>query len=277
MAERGSCLAYQEIKGLIDSGVLQVPSLEPRAKPKLVSDTRIQPASCDPIIGNEMFILDTEQGLWKPDVGKTVYRSLLELPGRRRRKVDISNGYPLIKGYSYLVPLEERVKIGNRINLIKSSPKSSTGRVFLDTRLLSDYQGCYDEIHEQGYNNNHLQLWLLLQPLAFNHIICPGIALNQLRFFKGLDSMLTGEEILKESIENPLLWNATPEMGHVALPITSPKLTEQSAVQLHLDLLGEYTGGVCALRARKNPEFIDHRLKTYYKAEDFYETLKENL
>ncbi|MFH1501008.1 MAG: 2'-deoxycytidine 5'-triphosphate deaminase [archaeon] len=278
MTERGSCLAYQEIRGLIESGVLQIPSSEAtRTKPSLISDTRIQPASCDPIIGDTIYRLDPEEGLWKPEKGKTVWRSLLELPKKRREQVDISEGYEIKKGFTYLAPLEERIQLGPQIKLVKSSPKSSTGRVFLDTRLLADYQGCYDEISEPGPNSEHLQLWLLLQPLAFNHIIRPGLALNQLRFYQGIDSMLTSKEILKENESTPLLWEATPEMGWAALPINSPRLTEESAVQLHLDTLGQYTKGVCALRARQNPEPVDLGAKFARRAEDYFEPLKSDL
>jgi len=259
--KKGRCLASQEIRELIKAGVIQVPNFD---------EGRIQPSSFEPVIGDTLFRLDTdEQGLFRTKQDQSVYRALLELPERKRRKVDISDGYELRRGFSYLFPLEERVSFGESFRYMKSSPKSSTGRVFPVTRLLTDHNPCFDEagIPHQGMT---LQMWLLLQPLAFNLIAGPGLSFNQLRFFAGFDAQLRDSEIVSLWGKSPLLLSKTDE-GMASVPV-SPAVAE--ALQLHLDLKGAETEGIVALRARQNPEPIDLRKSQDHTAEDYFEPVK---
>jgi len=89
MADTGFCLVSQEIRELIRQGSLKVPDFD---------EARVQPASFDPRIGDEIFILDTEPSLFRPRQNQTVYRALLEVPKQRRRKEDISGGFEIKKG-----------------------------------------------------------------------------------------------------------------------------------------------------------------------------------
>lgn len=169
-----TCLNSQEIRDLIDRGTLQIQDY---------SEDRIQPSSFEPTIGEELFILDTEGGVLRPQYDQTVYRTLLELPRRRRQKIDITGGFETKRGYSYLIPLQEKITDDENIKFILSSPKSSTGRTFPNTRLLADYNASFDEIQRIPHPIN---LWLLFQPLAFSFLIKPGLSFNQLRFLTDL-------------------------------------------------------------------------------------------
>jgi dCTP deaminase len=256
-----SCLASQEIRSLIERGVLYSPTL---------NESRIQPSSFDSIIGDEMFILDTEGGLFRPQENQSVYKTLLKLPKRRRQQVNISGGFEVKKGYSYLLRLEEKIKREELVRFILSSPKSSIGRLFPNTRLLADYNAGFDEIHNFPKSQDYLDLWLLFQPLAFNAIISPGLSLNQLRFFSGPGAKLSPQEILEEWKNNPLLWLKNPNGG--LNPVTTPTIT--NALQIHLDLEGGETGSIVALKARKNPPPIDLRKSKESLAEEYFEPLK---
>ncbi len=169
-----SCLVSQEIRDLIEKEAII-------ANP---DDSNIQPSSFEPTIGSEAYILDSEGGLFRPKEDQTVYKTLLELPKRKRQKIDISKGFEVKKGYSYLIKLYEKIKKDSTFQFIVSSPKSSIGRLFFNTRLLADYNSSFDEVHNFTNYNDHLNLWLLLQPLAFNAIINPGLTFNQLRFLQ---------------------------------------------------------------------------------------------
>src|SRR3989338_3061004 len=215
------CLASQQIREHIKNGKIVTSTLD---------ESRIQPSSFEPSIGNELFILDTESGLFRPNERETVYRTLLQLPKRRRQKVDISGGFELKKGFTYLAPLEEKVRLDEH-EWIKSSPKSSFGRLFLDSRLIGDNNQCFNEV--KGTQNNEISLWLLVQPLAFNVIAYPGLSLNQLRFFSGYEAQLRASELIDEFRKNPLLHKI--DKSGSFLP-ADPVVTE--GLEIHLDLSG---------------------------------------
>jgi predicted NUDIX family phosphoesterase/deoxycytidine triphosphate deaminase len=167
-------------------------------------------------------------------------------------------------GFTYLLPLREKLLI-QKGEYVKSSPKSSFGRLFLNTRLLADYHHSFDQIITQ--NNKAIDLWLLVQPLAFNIIAHPNIAFNQLRFFKGYDSKLSTKETIKEFQKNPLLYI---KQNGVLIPAV-PTFAANEGLQLHLDIAGENNKGIAGLRARKNPNPIDTNNKRYYQAEEYFE------
>jgi len=245
----GFCLASPQIQEWIQQGKI-IANLD-----DLVKGSRIQPSSLDPAIDSEAFILDSEtQGIFRPRPDMSVYRTILELPYRQRRKVSISDGFEIKVGYSYLIHLIEKVKLESE-ERIKSSPKSSLGRTFLKTRLMSDFNPCFDEIMACYCQNKELDLWLLLQPEAFNLIIYPGLSLNQVRFMTGADAALSAKELLEEFKKNPLLY--TREEGNRLVPAQA--VISDDRLQLHLNLRGKDTAGIVGLRARNNPDAIDLR------------------
>ena len=151
------CLASQQIRKLISEGRIVLPSFD---------ESRIQPSSFEPTIGNDIFVLDSETtGLFRPNKKKTIYESLLHLPNRRRRKGNVSGGFELKKGFSYLIKLEEKLRLVEG-EYVKSSPKSSHGRLFLNTRLVGDYNPCFDELSHNYSQDKEIALWLLVQPLG---------------------------------------------------------------------------------------------------------------
>ncbi|MFH1682368.1 MAG: 2'-deoxycytidine 5'-triphosphate deaminase [Candidatus Woesearchaeota archaeon] len=255
----GFCLADRQIREKIEHGKIIVPTFDA---------SRIQPSSFEPTVGEEVFILDTEtKGIFRPNLNETIYRTLLQLPGRQRQKIDLTGGFELKKGFTYLIPLEERLVLQEK-EFIKSSPKSSFGRIFLNTRLLTDYNPCFDEINAQYKTETELQQWLLVQPLAFNAIVYPGISLNQLRFFSGFNAKLNSAELSEEFNKNPLLY--TKDEENKLIP-AEPIITED--LQIHLDVSGQYTEGIVGLRARHNPAPIDLKDKSKYEAEYFFEPM----
>jgi len=261
MPSLDTCLASQEIRELIDRGIFSVPSY---------SEERIQPSSFEPTIGGELFILDTDVSLFRPRESQTVYRTLLELPKRRRQRVDITGGFEVKRGYSYLMHLEEKISRTKKVQFILSSPKSSIGRTFPTARLLADYNASFDEIQIFPQSDAPLEIWLLYQPLAFNQIIRPGTSFNQLRFFSGSGAKLSPKQILKVWKDHPLLYKKG--LDGKTYPIQDPRIA--NSLQIHLDLEGAETGGIVALRARQNPMPIDLSKTREYHAEDYFEPLK---
>ena len=249
------CLVSQEIRELARSGAIVDPEFD---------ESRIQPSSFEPTIGEEVYVIDTDKALFRPSRDKAVYRSLLELPARRRQRVDISGGFESKIGFTYLLPLVQRVHFDG-FRMIESSPKSSIGRVFPNTRFLTDFNSSFDEALSSYGGDRELMMWLLFQPLAFNLGLFPGISLNQLRFFKGFNAQLTPREIVESWSSNPILYYVdgkaidTPDMG--------------GALQIHSDVEGRNSEGIVALRARRNPNVIDLTKSEKYSAEDYFEPM----
>src|SRR3989344_1134189 len=115
--ERGFSLVSQQIRDLISDGFLQVPE-QNLDQGEFFSDSglerRIQPASFEPSVADEVFILDTEgYGLLRPRREESVYRTLLQLPMRKRSRKNIADGFELKTGFTYLVKLNERLSSRN--------------------------------------------------------------------------------------------------------------------------------------------------------------------
>lgn len=260
MLKNNYVLSSKEIRGIIKKGILRVPFLE---------EGRIQPSSFEPTIGDYVFVLDAEiNGLLRVSKTEKIYDTLLKIPARQRKRVNISNGFELKKGFTYLIPLRESVKI-TKNQYVKSSPKSSAGRLFLKTRLLADYNACFDEVVPDYCANKRVNLWLLVQPLAFNVVVWPGVTLNQLRFVEGFDCQLSPGELIRELKKNPILYeqNEKGKLVKARTPITD-------GLVIHLNLSGKTTERIVGLRARQNPEAIDLSKESFYQAEDFFEPVK---
>lgn len=271
---RGHCLVSQQIREKIVSGGIQINGLNLlRGKngffEEQTLESRVQPSSFEPVIDEEAFILDKEeQAVFGPGQHETVYRALLHLPRRQRQRIDISGGFEFKTGFTYLVPLVERITLHDR-ERIKASPKSSMGRLFPLVRMIADYNHGFDEIRYQNRTDEPLQAWILVQPTAFNIVVKPGLSLNQLRFFRGLNVSLSQQEVIEEFERNPLLYLKKEGREIPARPIIT-----DDGLQIKLDLSGEHTESIVALRARRNPTPIDLSKTDFYDAEEFFEPVE---
>jgi dCTP deaminase len=254
------CLGSVDIRNLIKK---ENPSL---IVPKF-DEKRIQPSSFEPTIGDECFVIDTQsRGLIRPVESKSIYRTLLELPAKQRPKVNISGGFELKRGFTYLFPLNEKV-VMDGVPYIKSSPKSSFGRIFYNTRMLADFNPCFDEVHGEYKSNVPLDLWVLVQPLWCNAIIHPSLTLNQMRFFTGENYKLSDAEIRQEIQQEALLYKK------VDGKLVPSRHIVRDGLQLHMNVLGESTSGIIGLKARNNPRPIDLSKVGAAKAEDYLEPI----
>jgi len=278
----GLCLASQDIRDKISRGTL-IPGAKNLArvdkkqgekkKGWFVDDSledRVQPSSYEPVIEDTLFVLDTDtNGILRPAPGETVRRALLRIPKRQRQQVDAAHGYELKTGFSYLIPLADRLVLGEKEHVV-SSPKSSRGRLFPNTRLLTDFNPAFNEVDGSYAPLEELRLWLLVQPTTFNLVVHPGQTLNQLRFFTShTDIQLTDAQLAREIERSPILYAKAPD-GKL-IPLSPSQHVIKGGLRLHLDAEGLSSSGIMSLRARKNPTPIDLSKKDYYAPEDFFE------
>ncbi len=253
--------ASQDIRAAIKNGKIQVTNF---------NEDNIQPSSFDPVIGNELYIIDTEyHGLFRVARNETVYENLISLPSNQRQRVDITNGYELKTGFSYLIPLQEELTLENDQHVL-SSPKSSVGRIFMNTRMLADYNPSINEINSVFCNGYKIKMWLYVQPLAFNVIVYPRITLNQLRFYSGYEVILPLNKLIKRLDKDPILFTRNGDNKDVP---TDSIVTD--GLTIHLNLSGSTTSDIVGLRARHNPNPIDLSLKSYYEIEEYFEPIQK--
>ncbi|MDZ4361771.1 2'-deoxycytidine 5'-triphosphate deaminase [Brevundimonas sp.] len=161
------------------SGILPCQSIETLiATGAIASDTpfdtdQVQPASLD---------LRLSDRAWR------VRASFL--PGQRKvedriadvsmHPIDLSGGYVLEKGCVYIARLQERLSLPPGL-IARANPKSSTGRVDVFVRLLTDRGAAFDDV-DAGYEG---PLYLEIAPQTFSILVRPGTRLNQLRLKAG--------------------------------------------------------------------------------------------
>ncbi|MBI5065647.1 2'-deoxycytidine 5'-triphosphate deaminase [Candidatus Woesearchaeota archaeon] len=122
---------------------------------------------------------------------------------------------PNNEGYFILEPKKHYIFLLNeRIDLdlhpevgTKANPKSSTGRVDLYVRLVSDAKNNFNSL-EKGYRG---KIGLLMESKTFRIGIKPGASLNQLRFQIG-NPLIKRKELHKRYLKDELLLDKNGEV-----------------------------------------------------------------
>ncbi|MHB1285928.1 MAG: 2'-deoxycytidine 5'-triphosphate deaminase [Leptospirales bacterium] len=156
-------------------------------------DSQVQPASLDLTIGEIAYRVRSSflpQG-----------ESLAEvLPKIALYPIDLATHPYLERGSVYLIPLCEELSLPADVEG-KSNPKSSTGRVDVFTRVLTDRGNRFDEV-SPGY---HGPLYLEVFSRSFPLKVRPGLSLSQLRLFRNRE-ILQDDELESRHRESPLFW-----------------------------------------------------------------------
>src|SRR4029077_7594809 len=156
----------QEISNLIARGNLS-------ARPAISPD-HIQQASLDLRLGD---IAHRMRASFLPGPNSTVEAKIKEL---RMTRVDLTSAAVFEKDCVYIVPLLEEVNLPEDI-WGKANPKSTTGRLDIFTRLITDYGAEFDRV-PPGYKG---KLYAEIVSRTFTVGIRAGMRLSQLRFVRG--------------------------------------------------------------------------------------------
>jgi dCTP deaminase len=154
----------------------------------------VQPASIDLRLGDFAWALRCS---FLPDVDSTVEEKVEDLAFQR---VDLRDGAVLERDRPYLVPLIEELDLPDDVRA-KANPKSSTGRLDVFTRVITDRHHRFDDIRA-GYRG---KLYLEIVPRSFAIQVKSGLSLNQLRLARG-DVRLSDDDIRGLQDEFPLLY-----------------------------------------------------------------------
>ncbi|MDB5466138.1 MAG: deoxycytidine triphosphate deaminase protein [Phenylobacterium sp.] len=105
-------------------------------------------------------------------------------------ELDLSKGAVLERGCVYIAELQERLALPPGVSA-RANPKSSTGRVDVFVRLLSDCGPAFDDVAE-GYAG---PTYIEIAPQTFSVLVRRGTRLNQLRLKRGAPERLRIENV----------------------------------------------------------------------------------
>jgi dCTP deaminase len=225
--------------GFVDAGEYRIPP------------SSIQPASLDLRLGEVAYRIRCS---FLPDT-RPVERKLEEFVVD---ELDLRrDGAVLETNRPYLIPLVEELRLPADVRG-RTNPKSSTGRLDVFTRVITDQSFRFDEIRH-GY---HGRLYLEVVPLSFTVRVRQGLALNQLRLSTG-PSRLSDEEILALHRVEPLLYRGDR-------PVPAEDLATADGLFLSLDLRGDASGRV-GYRAKDFVPPLDMSLAGAYAWEGYWD------
>lgn len=278
---RHGILPYQRLKQLIASRAIraEVP----------IQERQIQPASLDLRLGRKAYRLLSS---FLPEQTE-IHNRLSLRPGSPRQgsgqapdhdvldfyqsdlvmyEMDLREGAILEKGHVYLVPLLEHLELPKTLRA-RANPKSTTGRLDVFTRVITDLNTGFDEIRP-GY---HGPLYLEVVPRSFAIKVKTGLSLNQLRLIQG-PATLSDSAIKSLHRKTPLLYHNLAE----AKPLPGRDLRIDRGLFVRVDLRGpdpESGGGpeaIIGYRAKKNSHVIDLSKIGHYAALDFWEPIRRH-
>jgi dCTP deaminase len=221
------------------------------AGPWRIPGESVQPASVDLRLGEHAWALRCS---FLPDSESTVEEKIEDLAFER---IDLRDGATFERDRPYLVPLIEELRLPGEIRA-KANPKSSTGRLDVFTRVLTDRNHRFDEIGA-GY---HGKLYLEVVPRTFAIRVKTGLALNQVRLIRG-DARLSDEELVALHSECPLLW-----LDSRPLPRSEISLGDGLFVSLDVSGTAE---SIVGYRAKKNSLPIDLTRVGALRWQDYWE------
>ncbi len=239
-------LPSQTIQELIDAGrVAGSPPITPE---------QIQPASLDLRLGD---IAHRVRASFLPGPNSTVEAKINDL---RMTRVDLTSASVFEKDCVYIVPLLEEVHLPDNISG-KANPKSTTGRLDVFTRLITDYGVEFDRV-PAGYKG---KLYAEIVSRTFTVRIRAGMKLSQLRFVQGVaDSQ--DREIKKLDREQTLVY----------MDENSPtKARLDRGLRVTVNLEASEKGEVIAYKARRNAPVIELDRINYYSPEEFWEARQQ--
>ena len=227
-------LPSQKIKDMINTNKIIVTNP--------IDSDQIQPASLDLRLGNTAYRV---RASFLAGSGNTVAERLDDF---KMHEINLQNGAVLEKGCVYVVPLMESLALPEYINAVANA-KSSTGRLDLFTRCITDHGIEFDRI-EKGYSG---PLFAEISPRSFSVLVKPGMRLNQIRFREG-KSVLSDDE-LSQMHDN------------IGLVDSPAQIDQGLGFSVDLDL----PNGLVGYRAKPHTGLINLDNINYYNIDDYWE------
>jgi dCTP deaminase len=219
---------------------------------------QIQPASLDLRLGSRAYRV---RASFLPGKKQSVQQQLAKL---KQHAIPLDEGAVLEQGCVYLVDLQESLSLPPSIGAV-ANPKSSTGRIDVFTRLITDYSEAFDWV-EAGYEG---PLFAEIFPRTFSIKVCKGSRLNQMRFLRRVGRQdrywrpaLNDQRLRAQDKKTPLV------DGVVG------KATIRHGLNVRVDLRGEGKRSIIGYRALKYADVLDVDKKRAHNKADFWEPIR---
>ena len=209
-----------------------------------ISDAQIQPASLDLRLGTIAYRI---RASFLPGSNHRVRDRVENLT---LHEIDLRPGAVLERGCVYLVPLIEQLALPPRISGI-ANPKSSTGRIDVFTRVITDGGTAFDRV-DPGYQG---PLYAEISPRTFSILVRPGSRLNQMRFRRG--SPKYSDTQLRALQHEHTLVEGDGDIDQ--------------GIGLTIDLVGDPKTGLIGFRAKRHAGLIDVDRVDAYDPADYWD------
>lgn len=240
-----------------------------------INDNQFQPNSLDLRLGEVAYRVRCS---FLPE-NETVEQKIEKL---EQYSFSIKDGAVLEENCVYIIPLLERlnlpkshystqngvsdnseeVKLFSPENLsAKANPKSSTGRLDVFTRVITDYSHRFEEI-TPGYQG---QLYLEVVPKSFSIKVRTGQRLNQLRVRHGFE-IVPDQDLLRIHASDPLLFDENIK------PVSMQQIKVNKGLFMSVQLKGK-KGEIIGYKAKKHNNFIDLENIGHYDVDEFWEPI----
>ncbi len=240
-------LPSQAIRALIDDK--RILASEP------IDAAQIQPASLDLRLGARAYRLQASFLPGNaPVAAKLGYLALAEL--------DLTSRSPAVleRSVVYLVPLMEKLDLREEGLVAKANPKSTTGRLDVFTRLITDGGSEFERVPED-YRG---PLYAEIMPRTFPVVVRPGLSLSQVRFVRGR-AELSDSEMRKLDKEERLIYLDDEN---------SPRANIRDGVELSVSLRGDGVREVVAYSGKQNARLVDLRMVGEYAIDEFWDPIR---
>lgn len=238
IAAKNGILPAQSLRALFAEGAVAA-GREP-------DSDQIQPASLDLRLGPLAYRV---RASFLP--GRTSVEEKLD--ALKLHEFDLSHGAVLETGCVYIVPLQESLALPEDISAT-TNPKSSTGRLDVFTRVITDEGRAFDTV-PAGYKG---RLYAEISPRTFPVLVREGSRLSQIRFRRG-DPTVSDTELATVHGEHTLVTGGDELIG--------------GGVQLTIDLKGEASGSLIGYRAKRHTSVINVDAKAAQHPLDFWEPI----
>ncbi|MFL2800404.1 MAG: 2'-deoxycytidine 5'-triphosphate deaminase [Paracoccaceae bacterium] len=209
------------------------------------TDNQIQPASMD---------LRLSKKCWEVEASFLTGQKISvrqKLSKLKTREIDIGAFKTLRKGKIYIIQIQEELNLPRNISAAANA-KSSTGRLDILTRLISDNSSCFDLI-KKGYKG---KIYVEVAPISFSISIKEGITLNQIRFHNE-QNIMTDRQLEKLNAKFNIVENTTQIDNGVTISVNLKSKANEPI----------------GFKARENCPAINLSKLNFYKVETFWERL----
>lgn len=231
-------LSDDQISTLIDGGAISATTP--------FEDGQVQPASLDLRLGSRAYRV---RASFLTGRGQSVTDRLEQFT---MHEIDLTGGAVLEKNCVYVVPLMESLALPEGMTAAASA-KSSTGRLDLLTRIITDNGVEFDRVPE-GYSG---PLYVEICPRSFSVLVQPGLMLNQIIFRNG--KTFINDEDLKAL--------------HAKTPIVDGEAVISDGLGFSVDLKPT-SGDLVGYRAKPHTGVIDLSQIAAYDPAEYWEEVR---